>query len=145
MNERPIYIPADDRAKLRLLLDSLGAAGRTGPAAKLREELDRAVVLDANAVPANVVTMNARFEIEDLSTGEVDGYTLVYPDRANVDARMLSVLAPIGTAVLGYAEGDEVEWSTPGGVRRFRIRRVTRSEAAANGAGTAQAPGVRVG
>ena len=130
MNDRPIYITADDHAKLRLLLDSLGASSRTGAVQKLRGELDRAVVLDGNAVPPNVVTLNAQFQIEDLSTGEVDGYTLVFPDRANVDQHMLSVLAPIGTAVLGYREGDEVEWATPGGVRRFRIRHVVRPEAA---------------
>lgn len=130
MNERPIYIANDDHAKLRLLLDSLGATNRSPAVQKLRGELDRAVVLDANAVPANVVTLNAKFEMEDLSTGEVDAYTLVFPDKANVDQQMLSVLAPIGTAVLGYREGDEVEWATPGGLRRFRIRRVTRSEAA---------------
>lgn len=128
MNDHPIYIPTHDHAKLRLLLDSLGGSGRSGTAQKLRDELDRAVTLDPNAVPANVVTMNSRFEIEDLTTGETDSYTLVYPDRANVEARMLSVLAPIGMAVLGFSEGDEVQWTTPGGVRRFRIRRVTRPE-----------------
>jgi Transcription elongation factor len=126
MNDRPIYITNDDYSKLRLLIDSLGASARSPAVQKLRGELDRAVVLDANALPPNVVALNTQFEIEDLATGEIDAYTLVFPDRANVDQRMLSVLAPIGTAVLGYAEGDEVEWTTPGGLRRFRIRRVTR-------------------
>ena len=133
MNDRPIYIANDDHAKLRLLLDSLGASSRSPAVQKLRGELDRAVVLDGNAVPPNVVTLNAKFEIEDLAMGEVDAYTLVFPDRANVDQQMLSVLAPIGTAVLGYREGDEVEWATPGGMRRFRIRRVTRPEVAVAG------------
>lgn len=130
MNDQPIYLTTEDNAKLRLLLEALGNAARSPAVEKLRSELDRAVVLDANAVPPNVVTMNARFEIEDLETGEVDEYTLVFPDRANFEQRMISVLAPIGTAVLGYSEGNEVEWATPGGMRRFRIRRVTRPEVA---------------
>ncbi len=128
MNERPIYITTEDRAKLSLLLSGLGTPARDSAAQKLRDELERAVVLEASATPANVITMNAEFEIEDRETGEVDRYTLVFPERANVDQRMLSVLAPIGTAVLGYAEGDEVEWATPGGIRRLLIRRVTRPE-----------------
>lgn len=127
MNDKALYITTDDHAKLRLLLDSLSGASRTaGTVKKLREELDRAVVLDAKVVPSNVVTMNARVEIEDLSTGEVEEYTLTFPERANVEQRMLSVLAPIGTAILGYAEGDEVSWHTPGGVRRLKIRQVNR-------------------
>jgi regulator of nucleoside diphosphate kinase len=126
MTDRPIYISSEEHAQLRLLLESLGAASRSGAPLKLHQELERAVVLDAAAMPANVVTLNSRFEIEDLQTGEVEEFTLVSPERANVDQRLISVLAPIGTAVLGYSEGDEVEWTTPGGVRRFRIRKVLR-------------------
>jgi len=132
MNERPIYITSEDHAKLRLLLESLGPTNRQGPVQKLRSELDRAVVLEPSAAPAGVVTMGAQFEIEDLATGEVDAYTLVFPERADVEQHKLSILAPIGTAVLGYTEGDEVEWATPGGLRRFRIARVTRAEVAAS-------------
>lgn len=137
MNHRPLYMTADDRDTLRLLLASITSAPRTGTIQKLREELDRAVVLDANAIGPNVVTMNAQVEIEDLATGEVDAYTLTFPDQANVEQRRLSVLAPIGTAILGYSEGDEVEWKTPGGVRRLKIRRVSRviSSASAPAAG----------
>ncbi|HEY0946150.1 MAG TPA: GreA/GreB family elongation factor [Opitutaceae bacterium] len=126
MNDRPLYITTQDHAKLRTLVSSLAGGARTGTGQKLREELDRAVVLDAKVVPPNVVTMNARVEIEDSSTGEVEEYTLTYPEQSNVDQRLLSVLAPVGTAVLGYAEGDEVTWSTPGGLRRLKIRRVSR-------------------
>ncbi|HWL17971.1 MAG TPA: GreA/GreB family elongation factor [Opitutus sp.] len=126
MNDRPLYMTTDDYAKLRLIVDSLGLSARTGTLQKLRAELDRAVVLDPKAVPANVVTMNSRVEIEDLATGEVEEYTLTFPERANVEQRMLSVLAPIGTAILGYTEGDQVDWNTPGGVRRLRIRHVAR-------------------
>lgn len=130
MNERPLYISTTDHAKLRLLLEALASSSRSGALQKLRGELDRAIVLDAPAVPADVVTMNTRFEIEDLATGEVEDYTLTYPEQADVERRRLSVLAPIGTAVLGYAAGDEVEWTTPGGVRRLRIRSVSRPEPA---------------
>jgi regulator of nucleoside diphosphate kinase len=62
--------------------------------------------------------------ILDLSNGTRQELTLVGPAEANVSARRISVLAPLGTALLGYREGDEVEWLMPGGVRRLRIESV---------------------
>jgi regulator of nucleoside diphosphate kinase len=63
-------------------------------------------------------------EFEDLGTGEVEEYTITFPERANVEKKRLSILAPIGTALIGYRVGDLVSWSTPGGVRQLKIRRV---------------------
>jgi len=125
MNHRPIYISHDDNAKLRLLLSVASYSNRNSSLAMLRQELDRAIVVDASAIDPAIVTMNSSVQLEDVATGEIDEYTLTFPERANVEQRLLSVLAPIGTAILGYREGDEVSWTTPGGVRQIRIRRVT--------------------
>lgn len=129
VNNHPLSISTEDHSRLRLLVNSLSSSSRSETLRTLREELDRATVLDPKAMPSDVVRMNDRVEIEDLGTGEIEEYTLVFPDRANVEQRRLSVLAPIGTAVLGFAAGDEVNWNTPGGVRRLKIRRVSRSAA----------------
>lgn len=123
MNTSPLYIATDVHAKLSLLLAALDPR-QNSSAQKLRLELDRAVIVDPKAIAPTVVTMGSRVEIEDLSTGEVDEYTLVYPEHADVDARRLSVLAPIGTAVIGCSQGDEMNWITPGGPRRIKLRRV---------------------
>jgi regulator of nucleoside diphosphate kinase len=129
MNDTPIHLTREDHARLRLLLSSAPysnshAAGRT-----LRDELDRAVVVDAADLPPTVVTLESTVAFEDLGTGECEEYTLTFPDRARVEERRLSILAPIGTALIGYREGDVVNWSTPGGIRQLRIRRVTRPSA----------------
>lgn len=132
MNNQPIYVTREDYSKLRLLIEAIAGPTVGGkPIQKLRAELDRAMVVDPSAIPPTVVTMNSRVEIEDLSTGEVDDYILTFPERANVEQKMLSVLAPIGTAILGYREGDEVSWSTPGGIRQLKIRRVVQPDATA--------------
>lgn len=68
--------------------------------------------------------MESTVEFEDLGTGEVEDYTITFPDRANVERKRISILAPIGTALLGCRVGDIVNWSTPGGIRRLRVRRV---------------------
>ena len=68
--------------------------------------------------------MNSTVRLRDLETGEEETYTLVYPDEADIGENKLSVLAPVGTALLGYRAGDVVEWPVPAGVRRFRIEEV---------------------
>lgn len=126
MNHTPIYISREDNSKLRRLVATpLYAPAIMGPLRKLREELDRAVVIDPAALPDDVVAMDSTVEFEDLATGEIEEYTLTYPDRADVDQKCISILAPIGTALLGYRVGDRVKWPTPGGIRELKIRRVT--------------------
>jgi regulator of nucleoside diphosphate kinase len=125
MNPSLLYITRNDHHRLSLLLN---AALRTGPSAaleKLRGELDRATLLDPAAIPADIVTMGSRVQIEDLGTNEVEEYLLVYPDQANIAEGRLSVLAPVGTALLGFRAGAIVDWPTPGGIRRLRLHRVT--------------------
>jgi regulator of nucleoside diphosphate kinase len=126
MNPAPIYISPYDYAKLRLLL-STALYSRTSNLAlrNLREELDRAAVIDPAAFPGDVVTMDSRVEFEDIETGEVDEYTITFPERADVDAGRMSILAPIGIALIGCRVGSVVKWSTPGGIRQLKVRRVT--------------------
>lgn len=126
MNHTPIYISRPDNTKLRLLLSTaLYSSAHNAALKKLREELDRATVIDPAAFPADVVTMDSTVEFEDLSTGEIEEYTLTFPERADVDRKRLSILAPIGTALIGYRVGSIVNWATPGGIRKLKIRRVT--------------------
>jgi regulator of nucleoside diphosphate kinase len=91
---------------------------------RLQAELDRAETRPADAVPPDVVTMGSSVVVTDLDTGDEQQFTLVWPEEADSDARRISVLAPIGTALLGFRRGDEVEWPVPAGVRRFRLARV---------------------
>src|SRR5688500_11238082 len=125
MNHTPIYISRDDYAKLRLLLATALHSDANGALRKLREELDRATVIDPAAFPAHVVTMDSTVEFEDLGTSEIESYTITFPDRADVERKRISILAPIGTALIGCRVGDIVRWSTPGGVRQLKVRRVT--------------------
>lgn len=125
MNPTPIHITPHDYSKLRLLVASATPASLSASLRKLREELDRAAITQPSELPAGVVTMESTVEFQDLATNEIESYTLAFPERANVEAKRLSVLAPIGTALIGYREGDVVSWSTPGGTRQLKILRVT--------------------
>jgi regulator of nucleoside diphosphate kinase len=126
MNHTPIYISRSDYAKLRLLLSTaLYSSTRSAALQKLREELDRAAIIDPAAFPAGVVTMDSTVSFEDLETGENEEYTITFPERADVDLKRMSILAPIGTALIGCRVGDIVTWSTPGGLRKLKVRSVT--------------------
>lgn len=87
----------------------------------LQEELDRARIVDPKEVPEDVVTMNSLVRLKDLDTSEEKTYWLVFPEKANISRQAVSVLAPIGTALLGCREGDTVEWEVPRGTKRFMI------------------------
>jgi regulator of nucleoside diphosphate kinase len=122
---RDIIIAADDRARLDALIRrAIARPGHTTDLAPLAGELRRARVVPRAKVPRDVVTMNATVRLRDLEAGEDETYTLVYPHEADIEANRLSVLAPVGTALLGYRVGDVVEWPVPAGVVRFRIEEV---------------------
>ncbi len=125
-NDRAIVITESDMDKLDKLLD---ASMRTRVPDRdhlnvLRAELDRAHVVQGGVAPPNVVVMNAWVSITDLDTGLTHEYQVVFPRDADLSRNKISVLAPIGTALLGYRTGSEIEWRVPGGMRRFRIERV---------------------
>jgi regulator of nucleoside diphosphate kinase len=91
---------------------------------KLDEELDRAEIVKPEEIPTDVITMNSTFCLHDSDTGEDAVYTLVFPAKADSMNRKISILAPVGTAVLGYRVGDTVEWKVPAGLKRFRVKEI---------------------
>ena len=99
-------------------------AQHAGRILDLKAELEQRALVSPARVPKGAVTMNSRVKVRDLETDETETYTIVFPDEADIDENRLSVLAPLGTALLGRTVGDEVEFSAPAGVRRLRIERV---------------------
>jgi regulator of nucleoside diphosphate kinase len=90
----------------------------------LEQELERAAIMKTGEVPSDVVTMNSRVKVKDLNSGRVTTYQIVFPGEADIAKNRISVLAPIGTGLLGYSAGTTIEWQVPSGMRRFRILEV---------------------
>jgi regulator of nucleoside diphosphate kinase len=88
---------------------------------KLEEELDRADIVDPRDMPPDVITMRSTVRLKDLVNGEANTYSLVFPTEADFTQGKISVLAPIGTAILGYRRGDTIEWPVPSGLRRLKV------------------------
>lgn len=88
---------------------------------RLEQEVARAEIIPSQQAPADLVTMNSKVRLTDLDTGESMVYTLVFPHDADYKEGRISILAPLGTALLGFRAGDVVEWRMPAGTRRLRI------------------------
>jgi len=126
MDRGEIYITHSDLTRLKELLQvGIISAGRDRESLEnLHRELDRAHIVRPTVVPHDVVTMNSRVRLRDLETNVEKTYTLVFPSEANLERRRISVLAPIGTAILGYRVGETVEWRVPRGMRNLRIEEI---------------------
>jgi regulator of nucleoside diphosphate kinase len=126
MKKRTILITESDMKKLKPIVGFAGAfATRDRENLQLLEqELDRADVVRAGEIPENVVTMNSQVRVRDLDAGSVTVYTLVFPHEADASKSRISILAPIGTAILGYRVGDVIECKVPAGIKRLRVEEV---------------------
>ena len=123
MEPRDIYITEFDLARLLKLFDAEIGEKDRDHLASLQNELDRAHVIDPAAIPDDVVTMNSRVRLKELAVGgDWKDLTLVFPPDANIDINRISILAPVGTAILGRRVGDTVEWKVPAGRRRLQIK-----------------------
>jgi len=125
VSTKEIVITAADYDRLRGLLDSPRHRSTQAPLLlALREELERGTVVPADAVPEGVVTMHSQVRVRDPKARGSEAYTLVYPDEANIDENKLSVLAPLGMALLGSRVGQIVKFDAPAGPRRLKIERI---------------------
>ena len=123
MAGRKIFITEFDKSRLEELIavaEEFGGHDRQD-LESLAGELEEAEVVSSKDVPPDVVTMNSKVVLRDLNTSEQMTYVLVFPRDANIDVGAISVLAPVGTAILGYSKGDVVEWPVPSGMRRISI------------------------
>lgn len=126
MEKREIYITEYDAERLK---DLISEAKRLVPRGNeylesLEAELDRGHLVAPTEVPPDVITMNSTVCLVDLETNEEMVYTLVFPQDADIDQSKISILAPIGTAMLGYRVGDVFMWQVPDGVRRLKVRQI---------------------
>ena len=120
--QRTIYITQADMKRLQSLIESMKSSREDLQA--LRAELNQARVVAPADIPKDVVTMNSKAQVRDLETNEIMTYTLVFPGNANIDDGKISVLAPVGTAMLGHRAGEEFEWHVPAGPVRLRVEEV---------------------
>jgi len=119
-----IYVTQVDKARIRRLIDDIlhGETKTDKSVLALDREINRAKIVDINCISPKVVTMNSKALLH--INGEEVEVSLVYPHEADRAGKRVSVLSPIGTAILGYSEGDDIEWETPSGVAAIKINTI---------------------
>ncbi|AXQ22914.1 nucleoside diphosphate kinase regulator [Acinetobacter wuhouensis] len=118
-----IIISEQDLNRLETMLEH--QAKLTPTMQHLEEELARADVVAPQDVPTNVVTMNAKVLITIAPATESTEITLVYPHDFHGDKGQVNIVAPVGAAILGLAEGQEIEWPQPDGhTMKIKIEKV---------------------
>lgn len=124
MSKPPITLSRIDLERIEALLERAPPAEAANLAA-LRAELDRAEVVEPTAIPAQIVTMNSTVTFEDENDGEKLTLTLVYPSAAGAPGTV-SIMAPVGSALLGLTQGQTIDWLTPDGrKRRLRVLEIS--------------------
>lgn len=125
-SNRSIFITEFDLQRLLALIqEARHTEYRGSPYLKnLATELQLGKVVSPREVPGDVITMNSRVCLVDMDTGEEMVYTLVFPDDADLSQGKVSILAPVGTAMLGYSVGNTIEWEVPAGIVRLKVKEI---------------------
>lgn len=118
----PIQVTVTDMERLRVTVDRHIGGAESSAAEMLEAELDRAHIVTQDELPPDVVSMRSSVVYEDVDTGERREAILVYPDEADLEHSLISVLAPIGIALLGLSVDQSISWPVPGGrTRTIRV------------------------
>src|SRR5687768_15127032 len=108
MSANPLYLTENDHRRISALLgQSVGSSDPRLRAylGRLNSGLEMATVVEPQAIPGDVVTINSRILVEDLNDGDEEIWLLTFPNEASISNQRLSVLSPLGTALLGAREG----------------------------------------
>ncbi|HNW27103.1 MAG TPA: nucleoside diphosphate kinase regulator [Spirochaetota bacterium] len=136
LNNNEILITKYDYGRIMILIDHMRntfSKEQKENAVKLNQELQRAHKVSSMEIPADYVTMNSIFEIKEKEEIESRIFNLVFPDEANSEQDRISILSPIGTAVIGCRVGNVINWNVPGGLKKFVIiNMIYQPEAAGN-------------
>jgi regulator of nucleoside diphosphate kinase len=124
MTVKTMCVTSIDMQRLRQLLDNPDLIRQRPYLETLADALDHASIVESSAIPADVVTMNSTVRLIDLNSHEDMVLTITYPEASDINNGKISVLAPVGTAILGCRQGDTITWEVPAGVRSLRVDRV---------------------
>ena len=94
-------------------------------AEEMQAELNKAKLVNSDNFPADVVRLNSKVKIKDEIEGKAFELTLVTPERANIKQKKVSIMSPVGTALIGYRKGQKVQWRVPSGEKTFTILEVS--------------------
>lgn len=121
---KPVVITEEDYQLLKQYI----SPGVSQNEMSLSAELKRAVIVNKDAFPRHTVRLGSKVSVLDLATNKVMEFTIAMPAHADMHQNKISILTPMGAALIGFRKGEEVQWKVPAGLKRFRILDVTNKE-----------------
>lgn len=126
MGRKPVFITANDLQRLRKFLDDMRSCAREEEFLEsLFDAIDGAVIVPSEQLSRQVVTLNSQVRVKDLDSGEETSIQLVFPGDEDFEHGKISVLSPVGAALIGCSAGDTAKWKIPTGIRRLGIEEIT--------------------
>src|SRR5690606_9397655 len=87
----------------------------------LAKEIEKAKKVPDSKIEPQIIRINSHFEVQDVASGKLLNFQLTLPKNANLAEKKLSILSPLGVALIGFQEGMEIEWVLPGGLKKLKI------------------------
>ena len=119
----PIITKADHNT-IKSLIANLPDHLKTAEIRQLTNELNRAQVVANDKIPKDVIQLNSYFEIEEINSKQQINFTVTLPNKANIAEKRVSILSPLGIALIGFRKGMTVQWTLPGGPKKLKILKV---------------------
>ena len=126
VERNPVVLTKEDYNALQTLARGASPANEMS----LAHELARAIIVTREALPPHTIRISSRVTVKDLDTAREMSFSIVMPGAADMRQNKVSVLTPMGTALIGFRAGEEVEWMVPSGIKQFKILEVVNSPAA---------------
>lgn len=124
--EKTMFITTNDYQRITGLIEFAALENKNPEIAdRLKKELQYAKTFPQDKISKNIVTMNSRVRLREITSGREIEITVTYPQDADSKEQKISVFSPVGVALLGCKEGDVTSWRVPGGIGRFKVEEVT--------------------
>jgi len=120
----PVILSEDDFRMLKQFAEQFSAQGKENEMT-LSYELNRATVVDEDELPEGCVRLNSQIKVRELSSNKDMEFSIVMPAMANMAEKKISVLTPMGAALIGLCKGEKVQWKMPAGIKHFEILEVS--------------------
>ncbi|PZX50673.1 regulator of nucleoside diphosphate kinase [Algoriphagus ratkowskyi] len=120
---KPILTKSDYETIKELILNTPSHL-RTKEISLLAREIELAKKVVDSKIEPQVIRINSFFEVQDVASGKLLNFQLTLPKNSNLEDKKLSVLSPLGVALIGFQEGMEIEWLLPGGMKKLKILKV---------------------
>lgn len=123
---KPILTTSDYKT-IHTLIQNLPTHLKGKEVSQLQQEIKSAQIVSDDSITEDIIQLNSKFEVVELSSGKRMNFQLVLPHQADLKQNKISILSPLGVALIGFRKGMTIEWVLPGGLKKLQINHVEKA------------------